>query len=489
MRFLVNLSLAVSALASAIPTGNTKLTTQSISPFVAPGTEVAFLPHHNLPHKFTQRHSTFANPSYVLAVQPLTIEDLATTVKLANEQGVPFMATGGGHGISTGFANVQNAIDIDLSNFNATSLYLDDNLVTVGAANNLADFADTLYKAGKEISTGNSPCVSAIGATIGAGVGPMQGLHGLMIDSLRSVRMVTAAGDIVTASQSENPDLFWAVRGAGANFGIITEATYEVYDATHGGRHVNADFEFPPTAHVGLFQLLQAWDDDGVFPKEMALSVTIGYDHETSSPTLSATAYFFGPHAAAAPYLAQLAALGPTKWHNETVGWNGMTQAAGFGQTFAKACRGGKYTNHWTAGLRRTDVPTWSAVYAGLARWSATRPWVRGSVILQRYNAGVTKQLPEAQQGVYPWRDIGTLVLMKATYDGPAHDAEVADFFEPWRKEIYRTSGFDAPRVYINYAHGDEGAGAWYGPSLARLRALKREWDPQNRLGPGFPIS
>lgn len=111
----------------------------------------------------------------------------------------------------------------------------------------------------------------------------MQGLHGLMIDALRSVRMVTASGDIVTASQTENPDLFWAVRGAGANFGIITEATYAVYDATNGGQHVNADFEFPPTSHVGLFQLLQSWDSDDVYPKEMALSVTIGYDHETSS--------------------------------------------------------------------------------------------------------------------------------------------------------------------------------------------------------------
>lgn len=77
---------------------------------------------------------------------------------------------------------------------------------------------------------------------------------------------------------------------------------------------------------------------------------------------------------------------------------------------------------------------------------------------------------------------------MKATYGGPARDAEVAAFFEPLRESIHRTSGFDAPRVYINYAHGDEGQEAWYGPSLARLRALKREWDPQNRFGPGFPI-
>ncbi|KAK7973489.1 hypothetical protein PG988_007623 [Apiospora saccharicola] len=464
MRFLINLSLAVSVLVAAIPTDNTKPTAQNIELNLVPGTESFSLPDPKFPIQFTQRHSSFANPDYFWAMRPLNIQDVSTIVKFCNQHNFSYMATGGGHGTSIGFANVKGAIDIDLSKFNKISLYKDDNLVTVGAANVLADFADILYEAGKEIPTGNSPCVSAIGATIGAGVGPMQGLHGLMIDSLRSVRMVTPNGDIVTASQTENPDLFWA--------------------------HVNADFEFPPTSHVGLFQLLQSWDSDDVFPKEMSLSVTIGYDHETNSPTLSASVYYFGPHAAAKPYLQKLADLGPTKWHNETLGWNGMTQAAGFGQTFAKACVRGKYTNHWTAGIRQTDPSTWAGIYASLSRWSAMRPWVKGSVILQRYNAKVTQKLPEAQQGAYPWRDIGTLVLMKATYDGPAHDAEVSAFYEQLRDRIYKTSGFlGVPRVYINYANGDEGAGLWYGPNLVRLRKLKETWDPENRFGAGFPIS
>ncbi|KAK8103269.1 FAD-binding domain-containing protein [Apiospora sp. TS-2023a] len=490
MRFLINLSLAVSALAAAIPTDNTKPTAQNIELDLVQGTESFSLPDPKFPIQFIQRHSSFANPDYFWAMRPLNIQDVSTIVKFCNQHNFSYMATGGGHGTSIGFANVKNAIDIDLSKFNKISLYKDDNLVTVGAANVLADFADILYKAGKEIPTGNSPCVSAIGATIGAGVGPMQGQHGLMIDSLRSVRMVTPNGDIVTASQTENPDLFWAVRGAGANFGIITEATYELYDATNGGQHVNADFEFPRTSHVGLFQLWRSWDSDDVYPKEMSLSVTIGYDHETSSPTLSASVYYFGPPAAAKPYLQRLVDLGPTKWHNETLGWNGMTQAAGFGQTFAKACVRGRYTNYWTAGIRQTDPATWSWLFASFARWSASRPWVKGSVILQRYNSKVTQQLPEAQQGAYPWRDIGTLVLMKATYDGPVHDAEVAAFYELLRGRIYETSEFlGAPRVYINYANGDEGAGLWYGPNLVRLRRLKEKWDPENRFGKGFSIS
>lgn len=100
-----------------------------------------------------------------------------------------------------------------------------------------------------------------IGATIGAGVGPFQDLHGLVIDALRSVRLVTASEDIVTASEADNPDLFWAVRGAGANFGIITSATYEIYDAPNNGNVIEADFSYPESTNASLWKLLESWDE------------------------------------------------------------------------------------------------------------------------------------------------------------------------------------------------------------------------------------
>lgn len=100
----------------------------------------------------------------------------------------------------------------------------------------------------------------------------------------------------------------------------------------------------------------------------------------------------------------------PVRWHNASLGWDGMTQAAGFGQTFAKACVRGRYTSHYTAGLNQTDVHTWKTVFRQFASWSGPRPWFQGSIILQRYNAKVTQQVPEADCGAYPWRDIGTLV-------------------------------------------------------------------------------
>ncbi|KAK8070391.1 FAD binding domain protein [Apiospora hydei] len=486
MHLLLQLSLAASALASAIPAKRLSVANSTIGPYVAPGTEYLSLPDPEFPIKFTQRHSSFANPGYISAVQPLNVQDLSTMVKSFNKKNLRYMATGGGHGISTGFARVQNAIDIDLSKFNTIDLDVEKNLVTVGAANVLADFADSYTgPERKSVTTGNSPCVSAIGATLGAGVGPMQGLHGLMIDSLRSVEMVTPGGDVVTASQTENTDLFWAVRGAGAHFGIVTRATYAVYDATNRGEHVNADFRFDSDAQLGLLNLLKDWDSDEVFPREMAVSVTFSYDHVAKMPTISVSAYYFGSYEAARPYLQKLVDLKPIHWRNETLGWNGMTQAAGFGQTFAKACVRGRYTTHFSAGIRQTDPDTWASVLAKFTDWSAARPWFKGSIILQRYNAKVTQQVPAEDRGAYP----GEILGRWSTYDGPNHDVEVREFYQPLRDAIYRTSGFASPQVYVNYAHGDESPEAWYGPSLSRLRLLKQKYDPQNRFGPGFPVS
>lgn len=107
-----------------------------------------------------------------------------------------------------------------------------------------------------------------LGATLGGGVGRYQGLHGLIIDALKSVNLVTASGDLITVSETENSDLFWGIRGAGFNYGIITEATYEVYDLTNGGVVVNADFLFPASSNETFFKVLTSF---GTLPPALSL--------------------------------------------------------------------------------------------------------------------------------------------------------------------------------------------------------------------------
>lgn len=112
-----------------------------------------------------------------------------------------------------------------------------------------------------------------VGATLGAGVGRFQGIYGLVIDALLSVRLVRAKGKIITASATEHADLFWGLRGAGANFGVILSATYKITDHSNGGNVMSADLIFPARANHSHFNMMKNFQDK--LPAELALFTTI----------------------------------------------------------------------------------------------------------------------------------------------------------------------------------------------------------------------
>ena len=87
---------------------------------------------------------------------------------------------------------------------------------------------------------GTCDCPGVIGAMLGGGHGRLQGRYGLLLDQMLSARVILHNGTVVTASTTQNPDLFWGLRGAGHNLGIVTEATIQIYPVSNGGNHYNA---------------------------------------------------------------------------------------------------------------------------------------------------------------------------------------------------------------------------------------------------------
>lgn len=116
-----------------------------------------------------------------------------------------------------------------------------------------------------------------VGATLGGGVGRYNGLHGLLLDSLSSVKMVTAAGKIITASITKNSDLFWGIRGAGFNYGTILEAIYSVYDET-ARLVLNADLLFAPNASQMILEYFKTFES-GLLVK-LSLILLAAYSSE-----------------------------------------------------------------------------------------------------------------------------------------------------------------------------------------------------------------
>lgn len=131
------------------------------------------------------------------------------------------------------------------------------------------------------LETGSCSCVGMVGATLGGGIGPYQGVHGLVIDALLSVTIVTGTGEIVTASSTENSDLFWGLRGAGHNFGIVTSATYQVHDQSNGGEAFNGDFVFPASSKENIFNIVKSFENNQ--PNELSVFTSIMYNSTTET--------------------------------------------------------------------------------------------------------------------------------------------------------------------------------------------------------------
>jgi FAD/FMN-containing dehydrogenase len=124
--------------------------------------------------------------------------------------------------------------------------------------------------------TGTCSCPGVVGVTLGGGVGPWSGVHGMLIDALLSLRVVTATGRVVEVSDTSNPDLFWAFRGAGANYGIVISATYKLQKQVNKGQLVVADMVFTPDKNSSYFDLVATYD--GTLPKIMSISSFLIYD-------------------------------------------------------------------------------------------------------------------------------------------------------------------------------------------------------------------
>jgi len=160
-------------------------------------------------------------------VRPATVKDVATVVGYAARAGLPVAVRSGGHGLSDDMF-VDVAIMVDLSLLKGVSIDADAGTARVQAGATSGDLAGPAHAHGLALTTGDTSSVGIGGLATGGGIGFMVRKFGLTIDNLISAQVVTADGNIVTASETENADLFWGIRGGGGNFGIVTEFEFRM---------------------------------------------------------------------------------------------------------------------------------------------------------------------------------------------------------------------------------------------------------------------
>lgn len=216
--------------------------------------DAAIEPGDNAYARVKSTYMRGGSPGLVLPVQNTQQVVDALAFARANPN-APLGIRSGGHGIS-GRSTNDGGIIIDLGQMNRMEIVDAPNrLVRLGPGARWGDVAAFLAPHGWALTSGDYGGVGVGGLATAGGVGFLARLQGLTIDHLRAVDMVLADGSVVRASDEENPDLFWAVRGAGANFGIVTSFVFEVPEL---GNVAMAQFLYDATDTAGF---LQRWGD------------------------------------------------------------------------------------------------------------------------------------------------------------------------------------------------------------------------------------
>jgi FAD/FMN-containing dehydrogenase len=178
------------------------------------------------------RGSVLVSGRPACVLRPSTVRDVQAAVRFAARTGLVLSVRGGGHGFA-GFGTNDGGAVIDLSKLADVELIdKERHLVRIGGGATWGQVAAALAPHGLAISSGDTKSVGVGGLTLTGGIGWKVRKYGLALDNVAAAEVVTASGQVVQASAQENPELFWAIRGGGGNFGIVTAFDFVAHPTT-----------------------------------------------------------------------------------------------------------------------------------------------------------------------------------------------------------------------------------------------------------------
>ncbi|RJU02402.1 FAD-binding oxidoreductase [Arthrobacter frigidicola] len=426
-----------------------------------------------------------ARPLGVL--EAATADDVAQAVRFAGEAGVPFVVRGGGHGYSgyssgdVGPAGLAPSLVIDLRGLSGITVE-DSGAAVIGAGASLIQVYDAVGARGRAVAGGSCATVGVAGLTLGGGVGVLTRAYGLTSDALRSVELVTAAGDIVTASADENEDLLWACRGGGGQVGIATSLTFETVPAP---TITTMFLEWAFTAAVPVILAWQQWAPEADPRLWSTLKLLSGARHD--GPTIQLTATWTGP---SAELDAQVAGL------HERAGVLPLVNSVEPDRTyrdvmFTYAGCAGVPVEQCTTGqggaLRREAFSATSHVPYDLLDARGAAVLVERCVLGHRLGAietavsldalgGAVRGLPASSTG-FGHRGAYATVQYTATYEEGGDPAPFDEFVRQSRASMVPFWGEGA---YFNYSDSalTEPGTAYFGENAQRLARIRAAADP-----------
>lgn len=215
--------------------------------------------------------------------------------------------------------------------------------------------------------------------------------------------MVTGSGEILNVSETQNSDLFYAVKGAGFNYGIATSITYRIYPATNNGQAMNADMIFPGSLNGSVWELVESISASQ--PKELSVGLGITYSAE-SGISIAVNFIYAGTQENGTALIQPFLDLDPQSLNISTVAWNDIPAVASYGAIEKYGCTPGVYYVPNGINLYQVDVPNLISVINYMnTTLAANETLATGfSIVWQQY-ASYGFQQQTLNSSAFPYRD------------------------------------------------------------------------------------
>ena len=392
-----------------------------------------------------------------------TSADIAAAVKFAVERGLEIAVRGGGHNVA-GRCVTDGGVMIDLSLMTDVRVDPANRTATAEGGATWAMFNAATQKHGLATTGGVISSTGVGGLTLGGGLGWLMAQHGMAVDNLVAAEIVTAAGAVVTCSAEEHPDLFWAIRGGGGNFGVAASLTFKLHPVS---TVIGGLVAHPLDAADGMLRFFR--DTTASAPDELTLFGGLLHAPDGSGAKIGAIVVFHADPDGGMKAVQPIREYGPPIM--DMIGpmpyeqLNSMLDGG-----FPRGA-----LNYWKSSYLTSLTD--DAIDTLVARFRVC-PAPLGALLLEHFHGAVTR-VP-VDDTAFPHRDAGYNLLIVAQWVDPSQ----TDVCVAWARETYDAmKPFMANGRYVNYLGDDEtgaSVAAAYGPNYERLRRVKRQYDPAN---------
>ncbi|HEX7310616.1 MAG TPA: FAD-binding oxidoreductase [Gaiellaceae bacterium] len=409
-------------------------------------------------------HNGLVDCRPAVIVRCRTPNDVVAALTFARRMRLEVSVRGGGHNVA-GRAVTDGGVMIDLAEMKAIAIDPDRATATAEGGVLWGELNDAAAKHGLAVTGGTVSGTGIAGYTLGGGLGWLMAKHGLAADNLVAVELVTAEGDILHADAAAHPDLFWALRGGGGNFGIATWFTYRLHPV---GAIVGGVIAHPIEAARELLRFYR----DAVADASDDLTVFAGLVHapDGSGAKLAALVVFHtgGPDEAERD-------LAPFEtWGSPLVVDVGSMPYPKMNTLLDGGFPAGSL-NYWLSSFTR-GLPD-ELIDIAVERFSSV-PSAMTAILLEHFHGAVTR-VGKTDTAV-PHRDPGWNLLIPSVWTDPADTApNIA-----WARDTFAAMlPHFATGRWLNYLGNDQAEDAIraaYGPNYDRLEDVKRRYDPDN---------